>query len=181
MRFFKEKDEAIYQYASMQARIFERSANEELNSHDFIRAFMHSKECFQLDTESFDNAGLSEREIYTSIKNRISNIKKKTSVYPPQIMHWIGFFYRYASYLSMVPSPRLYKAVSPSYLVSVYPTYHSLEISKAVSKVFDDKEELLLTPEENFNHILSSPKENDEDYLNIEEIKKMMKKLKKIS
>ena len=181
MKFFREKNDEIYHCASMQARIFEKSSVDGLNTYDFIRAFIHSDECFQLDIVSFDNAGLSEREIYSSIKNKISNIKKKTAVYSPQVMHWIGFFYRYANYLTMIPSPRLYKAIPPKYLVSVYPTYHSLEISKAVSKVCDDKSEFLLTPEENFKHILSSPKENDENYLNVKEIKKLLERIKKSS
>ena len=80
MKFFREKNDEIYQVASMQARIFERSSLEGLNSYDFIMAFMHSSEAMQLDTILFENAGLSEREIYASITNKITNIKKKTTV-----------------------------------------------------------------------------------------------------
>lgn len=171
MKFFREKNDEIYRAASMQARIFERSSIEGLNSYDFIMAFMFSEEAFQLDAISFDNAGLSEREIYASIKNKIANISKKTTVYSPEIMHWIGFFYRYASYLMVIPSKSLFKKIGPKYLSGIYPTYHSLEISKAVNLVLEEKEELFISPQERFVSIFASPDSKDE-YFNIQEISK---------
>ena len=177
MKFFREKNDEIYSIASMQARVFERSSKEGLNSHDFIMAFMHSKEAMQLDIILFDNAGLSERELYSSIKTKISNIKKRTAVYPENIMHWIGFFYRYASYLTGVPSFMLYKKITPKYLYSVYPAYHSLEISKAVSVVFDDKSELFISPQERGRMELHS-NTDEYNYIDVKKLKELKESFK---
>ena len=136
MKFLRGKTEDAYQLASMQARIFEKSAEKEIPSYFFIQDFMFSNDAKGLDDLSFLTSGSSELEIYLNI---INNLKRKTgTIYPSEIMHWIGFFYRYASYLSGLSSITIFKKISPQYLNKIYPLYHGLDIVKAVEMVFDD-------------------------------------------
>ena len=137
MKFLRQKDDVCYRMASMQASVFERSAEKNIPSYYFIQDYMNSDDAKSLDDLSFLYGGSSELEIYLNI---IAKVKKKENgtVYPPEVMHWIGFFYRYATYLTGISSKKLFKTIPPADLNKVYPLYHSLEISKAVSTVFDD-------------------------------------------
>ena len=137
MKFLRQKDDICYRMASMQASIFEKSSERNISSYYFIQEFMNSDDAKSLDDLSFLYGGSSELEIYINI---INNAKRKEggTIYPPEIMHWIGFFYRYAAYLTGVSSKKLFKLISPSVLNKAYPLYHSLEISKAVVTVFED-------------------------------------------
>ena len=150
MNFIRKKDDIVYRLASMQARIFEKASYSGLPSYYFVLAFLHSPEAASLDNLSFLLGGSSELEIYL----RVSESLKKRSggtVYPPHVMHWIGFFYRYAAYLSNIPSAKLAKAIPPKHLCGVYEAYHGLDIAKAVEMVFDELSIDNPTPQERFD------------------------------
>ena len=110
---------------------------------------MYSKDAKMLDDLSFLLSGSSEAEIYLNI---LSCMKKKSggTIYPKSIMHWIGFFYRYASYLTGIKSKELFEKIPPKYLLKVYPLYHGVDIQKAIQMVFDDLNFRKLTPQEVF-------------------------------
>ena len=137
MNFLRKKNDESYRLASMQARIFEKSALENIPSYFFIQSFMNSKDAKSLDDLSFLLSGSSEIEIYNNVMNKVR--RKEGAIYPSEIMHWIGFFYRYASYLSGIDSKTLIKNIRPSTLEKIYPLYHGMEISKAVETIIDIK------------------------------------------
>ena len=136
MKYLRKKDDVCYQLGSMQARAFEKSSNERIPSYFFIQQFMFSKEAKMMDDLSFLQSGLSELEIYINIKKQTK--RKKGNVYSPEIMHWIGFFYRYASYLTGINSKILFKKITPNQLCDLYPLYHGLDIQKAIDMVFSN-------------------------------------------
>ena len=137
MVFLRKKDDVCYQLASTQANVFERSTIQNIASYFFIQEYMNSNDAKSLDDLSFLYGNSSELEIYINTFNKTKR-KYGGTVYPPEVMHWIGFFYRYAAYLTGMSSKKLFKTIPPTDLNKVYPLYHSLEISKAVSTVFDD-------------------------------------------
>ena len=137
MKFLRQKDDKCYRMASVQASVFEKSAERNIPSYFFIQDYMNSDDAESLDNLSFLYGGSSELEIYINICNSLKR-KESGNVYPPEVMHWIGFFYRYAAYLTGISSKKLFKLIPPSDLNKVYPLYHSLEISKAVATVFED-------------------------------------------
>ncbi len=136
MNYLRKKDETCYKLASMQARIFEKSAYENIPSYFFIQQFMNSFEAQTIDDSSILISGLSELEIYLNIKKETK--RKKGNVYPLGVMHWIGFFYRYASYLTGIDSKKLFKNINPKKLYDLYPSYHALDIEKAVGMVLEN-------------------------------------------
>ena len=152
MNFIRKKDDTAYRLASMQARIFSRSGEKGIPSYSFILTFMYSSEAKSLDDLSFLFGGSSEEEIYRGILARKTS-QRGGVVYPSHILHWVGFFYRYASYLTGATSDQLFKSISPKYLVGVYPAYHGLDIVKAIERAFDDNGFTVLSPQERFNRL----------------------------
>lgn len=156
MKFLRKKDEIGYMLASMQARIFERSAKEGIPSYFFIQTLANSFDAYQLDDLSFLLSGSSEIEVYMNTKMHTK--RKNGLVYPEPVMHWMGFFYRYASYLTNISSKQLFKKISPKYLSGVYPLYHSVDIVKAVEMVFEDVDFDKMTPAQRFLNLYKNNK-----------------------
>lgn len=156
MKFLRKKDEIGYMLASMQARIFERSAKEGIPSYFFIQTLANSFDAYQLDDLSFLLSGSSEIEVYMNTKMHTK--RKNGLVYPEPVMHWMGFFYRYASYLTNISSKQLFKKISPKYLSGVYPLYHSVDIVKAVEMVFEDVDFDKMTPAQRFSNLYKNNK-----------------------
>lgn len=148
MKFLRKKDEDGSRLASMQARIFERSANDDIASYFFIQQFMNSEETILLDNLNYFLSGLSEWEIYIHTKSAVK--RSDGQIYSSDAMHWIGFFYRYASYLTGMTSKELFKRIHPKFLYQAYPLYHSLDIVKAVQRVFETLNIEQETPSERF-------------------------------
>ena len=156
MNFLRKKDDLCYSLASMQARIFEKSVDDNIPSYFFIQQYMLSNYTSLLDNLSYFESGLSELELYLNIKNTVKRNRGK--VYPKEIMHWIGFFYRYASYLSGIDSKTLFKKINPNKLCEAYPLYHSLDIQKAVETILDDIDLENMTPMDRFKNLYKSEK-----------------------
>ena len=52
-------------------------------------------------------------------------------------MHYIGYFYRMAAYLTGYSSIQLYRNIKPDLLNKNYRTLHSLTIEEAIKEVFE--------------------------------------------
>lgn len=135
MNYLRKMDEIGHSLATSQARIFERSIEDDLPSFFFTKSFMLSYEARQLDELNLDYAGITEVEIYEVIKNRIKS--KRGQLLPFPIMHFLGYFYRSAAYLHGVSSSTLYEKVPPKFLVDNYQTLHSLPIEEAIKEAFE--------------------------------------------
>ncbi len=135
MNYLRKMDEIGHSLATSQARIFERSVEDDLPSFFFIKSFLLSYEARQLDELNLDYAGITEVEIYEVIKNRIKS--KRGQLLPFPIMHFLGYFYRSAAYLHGVSSSTLYEKVPPKFLVDNYQTLHSLPIEEAIKEAFE--------------------------------------------
>ena len=68
MSFLRKFDKVISNLAHSQAMIFERSVEDGVSSKMFIKCFMLSNEARKLDELSLEMAGLSEIEIFESIR-----------------------------------------------------------------------------------------------------------------
>ena len=156
MKFLRNKDDLCYSLASMQARIFEKSVDDNIPSYFFIQQYMLSDYVSLLDNLSYFESGLSELELYLNIKDGVKRNKGK--IYPKEIMHWIGFFYRYASYLSGIESKTLFKEINPNKLCEVYPLYHGLDIQKAVETILDDANLNNMSPMDRFYNLYKNKK-----------------------
>lgn len=135
MKFLRSVDNLSYSLASSQARIFEKSVSFGIPSKIFIKSFMTSNEALWLDNLILNVAGLSEIEIFDGISKKVNT--KKGELFPLSVMHYIGYFYRMASYLTGFSSKKLYKNIKPELLFRNYQTLHSLSIEEAIEEMFE--------------------------------------------
>ena len=135
MKFLRSVDNLSYSLASSQARIFEKSVSFGIPSKIFIKSFMTSNEALWLDNLNLGAAGLSEIEIFDEIGKKVNT--KKGELFPFSVMHYIGYFYRMASYLTGFSSKELYKKIKPELLFRNYQTLHSLSIEEAIEEMFE--------------------------------------------
>ena len=134
MKFLRNVDRLYHSLASSQARIFESSVSLGIPSKIFIRSYMVSEQAKLIDDLKLDAAGLSEIEIIDEISSKITI--KKGQLYPFAVMHFIGYFYRTAAYLTGSSSRFLYQNIKPDLLYKNYETLHSLSMEETVEEVF---------------------------------------------
>ena len=96
---------------------------------------MLSGEASSIDNLNLNISGLSESEILDKVKDKIKN--RNGELYPYSIMHYIGYFYRIAAYISGYTSKMLYQNIKPELLKRNYQALHALPIEEAIKEVFD--------------------------------------------
>lgn len=152
MKFLRKNDKNCYTLCSIQARVFQRSSEKNCPSYYFVQAFMMSNDAKEMDNLGYLYGGSSEIQVFISTMKKVP-VDKKAAIYDPSEMHWFGFFYRAACYLTGIKSKEIFKKVSLKYLHTVYPAYHGLDIVKAVERVFEDLEIKESTPEDIFKSL----------------------------
>ena len=145
MKFLRSVDNLGHSLALLQARIFESSVSNGLPSQFFIKSFMLSYEAECIDNLMLNISGLTEIEIFDSIKNNIKS--KRGELFPYPVIHWIGYFYRMMAYLTGWSSKFIYKKITPSFLLKNYKTLHSLSIESQIEEIINLKK---LKPIDNF-------------------------------
>lgn len=135
MKFLRSVDRLSYSLALSQARIFEKSVSNGIPSKTFIRSYMLSKETKLIDDLNLDVAGLSEIELFDTIKKKINTNRGELYSFP--VMHYVGYFYRIASYLTGLSSSQLYSTIKPDFIVRNYQTLHSLPIEESIKEVLE--------------------------------------------
>ena len=135
MKFLRSVNNISHSLASSQARIFEKSVSFGIPSKIFIRSYMLSNEASLIDDLNLDVAGLTETEIFDVINKKITN--KKGTLYSFSVMHYIGYFYRMAAYLTGYSSKLLYQNIKPDLINRNYQTLHSLPIEEAIKEVLE--------------------------------------------
>lgn len=132
MSYLRKSDDYMHKMAHNQAWIFEKSSFDKLPSFSFIKMYMCSEKVEKLDKLVL----VSDEEIYIPIKTKI---KRKGTIVSSSVMHWIGYIYRCISYLYDVSSRVLYKKVTPKYLISIYPLWHSQDPAKVALNIYEEK------------------------------------------
>ena len=149
MKSLRKMDELCHSLSIMQGRLFERSVEKLIPSYFFIKSFMLSEEARALDDLNLEKAGITEVEIFNSIKTKIDTTRGSLLPYP--IMRFIGYFYRSASYIYNVSSKYLYEHIPVKSLISSYDALHSLPIEEAIKDMFSIHKIELKTKEEQFS------------------------------
>lgn len=136
MKFLREFDEKGHELAELQSRLFSLSTKEKIPSYFFIKVFCYYSDVDVLDDLSFYYKNISEEDIYTRVKTKITINHGK--IYGEGEMAWIGYFYRAFSYITGMKTYVIFEKVQPSYLRKVYYPYHTQDIVKAIKLVIKD-------------------------------------------
>lgn len=69
------------------------------------------------------------------------------------LLYWVGYVYRYWSYIYEVPSATLFQHVQPKILIDRYPLYHSMDVEYVVERICEE-EEIYIPPNKSLDDIL---------------------------
>ena len=98
-------------------------------SSRFIKRFVFSSYCKEFDNLSIFYS-ISNNEDY--LESEMTAKPDKASKYPDMVMHWIGYMYRYWSYVKNKPASSIYHYVPPKKMAAMYNAYHSLDPQQVI-------------------------------------------------
>lgn len=132
-------DEAGLQACKFQARLFELSASGTKGSSPvFIKCFMHSDFAVMLDSGA-SASGFYDADKILAEMNGIYKLDRGRLKFSEEELYWIGYMYRYWSYVHEVSSRFVYGIIKPEELRALYLPYHSLDPENAIQRICEAK------------------------------------------
>jgi len=125
------------QLCDIQGRLFECSLSIELNSVDFIQAFMTSKTCEFLDMP-YDRLQWAGEEYILENLLEETSIKTGGTQYGREVLFWIGYTYRYWHILTGESSSEIHNQANAKKMNECYLGFHTLDVAMAI----DDLKEI---------------------------------------
>ena len=129
MESSRKFDEMGMWLCSKQAELFALSGKLPFGSSRFIKRFVFSSYCKEFDNLSIFYS-ISNNEDY--LESEMTAKPDKASKYPDMVMHWIGYMYRYWSYVKNKPASSIYHYVPPKKMAAMYNAYHSLDPQQVI-------------------------------------------------
>ena len=124
------------------------------SSYVFIRRFMNSDLANRFDDMTVLLEISSNETFIDEINSQYGastfGKKKKTD---KEMMYWLGYVYRYWSYVYEIPSYLLFKHVQPHLILDRYALYHSMGIDYFINRLIEE-EEIYLPPHKTVDQIL---------------------------
>lgn len=136
MKTIKKHDLVL---CKIQARIFEKSINLNTSSPIFVRRFMNSKIVTHLDSRLFLSEANSELDVYWELEKEYGPFDFGQIKYPKEVLHWMGYLYRYWACTYDYTSKQLYEIIPGKELAELYYGYHSLSIPQAIERIMEAK------------------------------------------
>jgi len=123
-----------------QAELFEQSlAETECSSKIFIRRFMLSELAKRMDKEGFLFDAVTISDALHELEMQFGVSEYGQIRFGKEELYWMGYIYRYWSYISGKSSKQLYKIVKPEELRKLYFPYHSLDSEQAIERIKESK------------------------------------------
>lgn len=137
MRYLREKDDNCLLLCKIQASIFERASTEGIPSAYFAKVYASSAHCLMMDDLSWLDTNIDEITIFNQVKKHVT--MRRGTIYPKEVMFWIGYLLREWSYRYYVNTAYILKIAPMSLLADVYPTYHGLDVNKAIALIAESR------------------------------------------
>lgn len=136
----REMDRDGRMLCAIQGRIFEKSTESYgTSSPVFIRRFMLSELAGRMDKPGFMDRPFIDEEAFEELNEEYGSSSYGSSKYPPAIMHWIGYIYRYWAYVYEVSSKSVYRTIKPAELRDLYHAYHTMDPLNAIQRIREAK------------------------------------------
>ena len=136
----REMDQVGFALCDIQGKCFEQSViDEECSSNVFIRRFMNSSFVNRMDNLSFLNETMSVEGILEEIDKEYGKSNYGKIKFSVNEMYWIGYIYRYLSYIYQIDSKNVYKIIKGSELRKLYSSYHTLDSLNAIDRILEAK------------------------------------------
>lgn len=136
----KEIDNTGLKLCEYQSNLFEKSVDFfDCSSVYFIKVFMNSEFVKRIDKPSFLLESIDIYAAFNELK-KYHKLNRGNEKYPPYVMKWIGYIYRYFTYTQDLSSKRVYEIVKPKELFSLYESYHSLDSREVIERIMESKQ-----------------------------------------
>lgn len=137
----KKMDSYGLKLCKFQAELFQKSVNEiECSSRIFIRRFMLSNLAKRMDGEGFLFEAINLESALYEIEMQFGFSSYGSVKYGSNEIYWIGYIYRYWSYITGKSSKQIYKQVKPEELKKMYFPYHSLDPEQVIERIQESKQ-----------------------------------------
>lgn len=136
----REMDQVGLLLCDVQGKIFEQSVtSEECSSSIFIRRYMNSKFVSRMDNLTFINESMTIEEIFEELDIEYGKTSYGKIKFSVNEMYWIGYIYRYLSYVYQIDSKNAYKIIKGTELRHLFFAYHSLDPMNAIDRILEAK------------------------------------------
>lgn len=136
----REMDQTGLLLCDVQGKIFEQSITiEDCSSNIFIRRFMNSKFVSRMDNLTFLNESTTIEDVFDEINEEYGKSTYGKIKFSMNEMYWIGYIYRYLSYVYQIDSKNAYKIVKGNELRRLFFAYHSLDPMNAIDRILEAK------------------------------------------
>ena len=126
-------DELQLKLCDIQGRLFELSADKNYGSAVFIKQFMTSSIAKALDSTYNRMQWVGEEYLLEEITDASNGkITSCGEVFPKDVLHWIGYTYRYWHYYTGEESSKIYKQAPVDVMKRNYTMLHTMSSSLAV-------------------------------------------------
>ena len=123
----------------IQGRLFELSADRELDSASYISTFMKSELAEHLDSPFSHYQWAGEEYLLEELLDKSGKgIQKNGELYSRDILFWIGYLYRYWHFYTGESSRSIYRQAPVNVMKTNYMMFHTLDPQLAV----DDLKEI---------------------------------------
>ena len=129
-------DELQLKMCDIQGRLFELSADRNLNSAAFAKAFMKSNTAKCLDSKYNSMQWMGEEYLLEEIIENARDLSaEEGQVLPRNILYWSGYLYRYWHYYMDESSAKIYKQAPVETMVRNYIIFHTMDPALAIEKL----------------------------------------------
>jgi len=137
----KEMDNYGLKLCQFQAELFQKSVDEtKCSSKIFIRRFMLSEVAKRMDKVGFLHNITDTVDAFIEIEEQFGASNYGIVKFEEEELYWIGYIYRYWSYITGMSSKQLYRLIKPEELKKVYFPYHSLDPALAIERIKEAKQ-----------------------------------------
>ena len=144
----KEFDHNGLLLCEFQGTLFEKSAELECSTSVFLRRFLHSDLLKVIDKNTVSNLSLNADEGISQIMNEFGKTSYGKIKYSKSSLFWIGYLYRYISYIRDQSTKFVMQIFPHKQLNEVYYSFHTqdpewciknlLEINNLSENIFDN-------------------------------------------
>ena len=136
----REMDAYGLKMCSYQAELFKQSAlQQKCSSGIFIRRFMNSELSGRIDSDGFYFESTGIPDAFYELDTEYGPIEYGRIKYSEEELYWIGYIYRYWSYITEKSSKQVYKMIKPDELRKLFYPYHSLDPVQAIERISESK------------------------------------------
>lgn len=136
----REMDNYGLKLCKFQAEVFQKSIDEmDCSSGIFVRRFMLSDLAKRIDKGGFLFDAIDVIDALHEINVQYGPSDYGTVKYGKEELYWIGYIYRYWSYITEKNSKQIYKVAKPEELNKLYFPYHSLDPEQAIERIQESK------------------------------------------